>query len=65
MLKLEESITVKNFRASWEDTDLTATIPANSEAEVYGMCGLFYFDQGGKGEMPFPVYVEEVEQYGR
>jgi hypothetical protein len=56
----EELITVKNFRASWENTDLTATVPADSAEEVYGMCGLFYFDQGGKGNMPCPVYVEEV-----
>ena len=47
------------FVASWEGSNLTATIEAYTVEEVYGMCGRFYFDQGGFWPMPCPTSVEE------
>jgi len=50
----------KTFRVSWERSDLTATIQAESADEVYGIDGEWDFDQGGRGRMPLPSTVEEI-----
>lgn len=52
---------LKKFRASWERTDLTAIVEAESVEDVYEMCGTFEFEQGGRGNMPLPAFVEEIE----
>lgn len=51
---------LKTYRVSWERTDLTATIQAESADEVYGISGEWDFEQGGRGSMPLPSNVEEI-----
>ena len=51
---------VKVFKVTWENTELTATVEAESKEVIYGMCGGFEFDQGGHGDMPLPLTVTEI-----
>lgn len=63
---------IQNYtvKCSWENhPELTSTfdIEASSIKEAvkvaYGMCGDFYFDQGGHGDMPCPTTVEVGEDF--
>jgi hypothetical protein len=47
-------------RISWDGTDLTAIVEVENEAEAFGLCGDFFFEQGGHGKMGFPVDVQVI-----
>ena len=49
-------------RLSWEGSDLTSVVAVDSIEEGYGLCGEFWFEQGGHGDMGFPSSVEPTEE---
>lgn len=52
---------MKTVRTFWEGyPDLSSLVVVESTKEAYGMCGEFFFEQGGHGNMPCPTEVEEV-----
>jgi len=64
----EKNIVKIKVKVMWTDRhDLTSTVEVEAETAeqaekiAYGICGEFFFDQGGQGNMPCPSCVEAVK----